>query len=223
MKSLLALLALAAPALAQLPVPGGSLTSSSPRPAPLLHVQADMAEGGSWSFVVPERPTPAHTRFEWTVSYTWLPLVGGQNRSGAPHPGFPMFSGSYINLWHHYVREDGTQALPGMGTSRAIHDEWGPTLPAGDLEHVPVDELHAHADDPTVYWGPPRFNPTEPLRFVTAHVLEPGWLCPEPGERVWLVPAGVWAVEGWDGSHEWPYRVDWNETVVAWGRWLPPS
>lgn len=213
----------AADAQASNPFTGGSLTSPAVYRAPLLQVSADMADGGAYSFVVPPKPHPTFTRFEWRVVYSYRALVGGQNRSGAPHPGYEMFSGSFVHLWHYFVRDDGSLALPGMGASRAIHNEWGPTLPAPESGHVPIEELPLHADDPSVYWGPRAFNPDEPVVVATSHTLDGSWMLPQPGERVTLVTEGVWAVEGWDGSHAWPYRIDWLETVVAWGRWLPPG
>lgn len=203
---------------------GGALTSSSPRMVPLLNVAGDMADGVAVPFTIPERPHPSFTHFEWEVHYRWIALVGGQNRSGAAHPGYDLFSGSSVNLWHWFVDADGHHALPGMGTSRAISFEWGETQPATPEQFVPNELIDQHADDPSVYWGPRPFNPDVPQEVHANYVLEPGgWLTPEPGQEVWLVTQAWWNVEGWPlGTHEWTGRVDWNETIVAYGRWVTP-
>ena len=206
--------------LAGLPM-GQSTLAAPPRPRPALVVQGDAGNGVMGSCVIPDAPVGS-TALRMRAVYTYLALAGGQNRSGAAHPGFQFAGGTSVGVHHYWSGNNGEAVLPGLSAWRAIAVEWGPTQPAEPSEWIDPEEWPDRCDqDPTCYWGPEAFNPNVPrVAVVDALIpMDSSWWSIAPGKQVHLLTEGDWNVASWDGSHAWPYRVKWEESVVLYLSW----
>tara|TARA_R110002020_G_scaffold167780_4_gene356259 strand:- start:706 stop:1419 length:714 start_codon:yes stop_codon:yes gene_type:complete len=201
-----------------------SLNDITPAPRPLLAIRnQNLAVDGPWSFKIPKQPK-GFTNFDWKVSYSYTPLVGGQNRSNLTHPGFVTGElNAAVQIWHNFNDIHGVMALPGMGTGRMIGSEWGPTEPALG-NHFPPQQWEEQYElgNPSIYWGPSPFDAGEPRRYTHQYTLLPGqWLSPHPEQIITLDPEISWDVPDWNGTHAYAWAVDWRATVICWGRWVP--
>lgn len=203
---------------------GQSALLPAPRPI-VLTDREDIGFGIPRTFTIPEKTAPGQSVLRMRlVSRQWS-KVGGQNRSGSAHQGFDWTSGARVAMYLNFMGDQGETALPWSWNAHFIADEWGPTSPASPAEYIdPADWPELCPTDPTCYWGSQRYlADDQPWTNVRDYALpedEPWYSTGKtPGARVHFVPIGEWQVPGWDGSHEWPYRIEFKQTTLLWLAW----
>lgn len=191
---------------------------------PVLSYSGDIAEATprELSFVVPDYPQDGREYdAKLHVRYRWNLIVGGQNRSSAPHPGLPLnvFDGTITHLyWTDAATVSDTPwepYSPGVLAGDyfvAYITDWGATSPAPHPSQWVQPggwEAAYEAGDASVYWGPsvPFDVPfSEPEYLVNTYGLDV-----EPGQVVTGKFYVNWLLQSWPAGHQWAF---WGREFV---------
>ena len=225
-RPVLALLALSPLALAGNPLPSSTLASSSPRPMPqILTYKELLGHGAPREVRIPHKLDPSQDTLRmrlWTRQWSRL---GGQNRSGQPHPGFSFMDNAIAGLDMRFEGASGYAALPGSWNGHFVGQEWGPTEPAASSEWIDAMDWRDECDDnPTCYWGAATYQGPRSYHDTVREYLVPEGTPyytegTTPGNTVYFVASGWWDGGEWDGSHAWPVLIEFRQTTILWLDW----
>lgn len=203
---------------------GQSALLPAPRPIVLTYKEL-LGAGTPRPFQIPQKTHPAQDTLHmalWTRQWSRL---GGQNRSGQPHPGFSFMNNAVAGLDMRFEGNDGSAALPGGWNAHFVGHEWGPTEPASPSEWIdPLDWRDECDTNPTCYWGAATYQGDrsyrDTLREYHLHQSDPYYTTGKtPGATVYFTASGWWDGNGWEGDHAWPLLIEFRQTTVLWLNW----
>ena len=222
--TLIAAFALASTASSQNLPFGQSGLTPAPRPQ-ILSLKETLGNGAPVPVHIPHKTAPGQTTLKmrlWTRQWS---RVGGQNRSGQPHPGFGYMDNAIAGLDMRFEGSSGYAALPGAWNGHFVGQEWGPTEPAAPGQWIDQNDWPVRCDDdPTCYWGAATYQGPRSYRDTVRdyEIEEGGPYFTEgttPGNTVYFTASGWWDGNGWDGSHAWPVRIDFTQTTILYLSW----